>query len=71
MVKYEIAKLFHRRQTRFFVLLLCLVNVLVLFRLPLPGVSAYGDYSVTDVRSVYAALPREPQAAAEAIPRAP
>ena len=67
MVKYEIAKLFHRRQTRFFVLLLCLVNVLVLFRLPLPGVSAYGDYSVTDVRSVYAALPREPQAAAEAL----
>lgn len=67
MVKYEIAKLFHRRQTGIFVLLLLLVNVLVLFRLPLPGVDPYGDYTVTDVRSVYAALPQRPQEAAEAL----
>ncbi len=67
MIKYELSKLFHRRQTKWFLLLLFVIHILGFLPLEAPGVERYAYYAVEDVRAVYAALPEDRETAREAL----
>lgn len=67
MIRYEIAKLFHRRQTKWFLLLLVVIHIIGFWRLEAPGVEKYAYYTVEDIRAVYEALPQGHDAAREAL----
>ncbi len=67
MIGYEINKLFHRRQTVWFLLLLFAIHIYGAWTAEAPGVEKYADYTVADVQAVYAALPRENDTAREVL----
>ncbi len=67
MIKYEIAKLLHRRQTKWFLLLLFVIHIFGFLRLEAPGVEKYAYYTAGDVRTVYTALPQDNETAREAL----
>jgi hypothetical protein len=46
MIGYEINKLFHRRQTAWFLILLFAIHMIGMWKAETPGVEKYADYTV-------------------------
>ena len=67
MIGYEINKLFHRRQTAWFLILLFAIHMIGMWKAETPGVEKYADYTVGDVQAVYAALPQDNEDAREVL----
>ena len=67
MVEYELRKLFQNRSLVLILLLLFAVNGFLLWNLPIPGGAAYSGIDGGHMRSLYAALPEEPEQALAAL----
>ena len=63
MIRYEFRKLFQNRSLVLILLLLFAVNGSLLWNLPIPGGAAYSGIDGEHIRSLYAALPKEPEQA--------
>lgn len=61
MIRYEFRKLFQNRCLVLILLLLFAVNGSLLWNLPIPGGAAYSGIDGGHIRSLYAALPEEPE----------
>lgn len=67
MIRYEFRKLFQNRSLVLILLLLFAVNGFLLWNLPIPGGAAYSGIDGGHIRSLYAALPEEPEQALAAL----
>ena len=67
MVRYELRKLFQNRSLILTWILLFAINGFLLWNLPIPGAAAYSGIDGGHIRSLYAALPEEPEQALAAL----